>query len=163
MLIKTIDHTTKNYDKFESREAVRAIIKDGDNLLMVFISSKNTFIFPGGGVEEGESLEETCIREALEEAGAVVKVNKYLGFIDEFRDSKFGDMCFNMKSHFYECSLLSMTSQSLEKYEAEYGFEPRFIKVEDALKHNTENDNDPYQRYLERNIQLLTLLSENKL
>lgn len=40
------------------------------------------FVFPGGGVEEGESLEEAARREAFEELGVHVNLNKCITTID---------------------------------------------------------------------------------
>jgi len=36
------------------------------------------FVFPGGGVEEGETTEEACIREIKEELSLDAKINKLL-------------------------------------------------------------------------------------
>lgn len=59
-------------------------IKDGKVLL---VSSKyddgEYYLFPGGGVEFGETIEEGAIRETLEETGIKVKIDKLL-HINEF-------------------------------------------------------------------------------
>lgn len=48
--------------------AVAVIIKDGRILLMRRIkNSRNYFVFPGGGVKEGETIEEALAREIKEE------------------------------------------------------------------------------------------------
>lgn len=65
-----------------NRQAVRAILKDGANLVLIKrIRSERPvyWVAPGGGVEAGESLEEALHRELLEELGATVTINK-LGF-----------------------------------------------------------------------------------
>jgi 8-oxo-dGTP pyrophosphatase MutT (NUDIX family) len=41
-----------------------------------------TAIVPGGGIEEGESVEETAVREAREETGANVEVLRVLGEVE---------------------------------------------------------------------------------
>ncbi|MCC7574547.1 NUDIX domain-containing protein [Candidatus Woesearchaeota archaeon] len=55
------------------------IIKNG-SLLLLWKIKRNHYEFPGGKVEEGESFEETAIREAKEELGVNVSLVKYLGF-----------------------------------------------------------------------------------
>jgi len=63
------DANTDNY-----REACRGIVKKDDLYLMVHIEKMGVFTFPGGGVEDGESLEDCIKREVLEETGIKVKV-----------------------------------------------------------------------------------------
>ena len=45
-----------------------------DKVLMVHNADDNTWSFPGGAVEPGETLVQAAIREAYEEAGVVVEV-----------------------------------------------------------------------------------------
>ena len=53
------------------REAVRGIILNGKKLLMIYSSKDGDYKFPGGGVELGETYEETLVREVKEESGAL--------------------------------------------------------------------------------------------
>lgn len=84
------------------RTRIAAIIpmKDG----FAFMHRKNVkkrkdyqeyYTFPGGGLEEGETLEEGCMREIKEEFGIHVKVVKKLY---EMESEKF-----NQKEIFYLC------------------------------------------------------------
>ena len=55
----------------------------GDQIHYLVVSAKkdpDCLIFPMGHVESGETLEETAAREAQEEAGVEVKIEKNLGF-----------------------------------------------------------------------------------
>ena len=51
------------------------IVEKGQVVLIRRVWNGSTyFVFPGGGVEKGESLEKAAIREAMEELGVKVKV-----------------------------------------------------------------------------------------
>lgn len=163
MLIKTIDNRTINHNKTETREAARAVIKCEDKHLMVYMTTHDSYVFPGGGIEDGETMEETCIREAREELGAVVTINRYLGYIDEFRDSKYGPMTYNLKSHYFECELVELVEQKLMNYEQRMGFTAKKVSLIDALNHDKKKYPYSDEPYIERNVELLTLLTENKL
>ena len=71
----------------EKRVSARAIIiENGDEVLTMFRrkkkddgSFKEYYVIPGGGVEDNETLEETCIREIKEEFNVDVKILGYLG------------------------------------------------------------------------------------
>lgn len=70
----------------EKRVSARAIIIEGNEVLTMFRrkkkddgSYKEYYVIPGGGVEDGEKLEETCIREIKEEYNVDIKVLGYLG------------------------------------------------------------------------------------
>ena len=53
------------------------LIEDGKLALIErYRNERHYFIFPGGGVDEGETPEQAAIREAEEELGIIVKVNQ---------------------------------------------------------------------------------------
>ena len=56
----------------------RAIVKQGDDFLVLYNTATNRYSIAGGGVEEGENIKKACIREAYEELGARVKIVKFL-------------------------------------------------------------------------------------
>ncbi|MCJ8329642.1 MAG: NUDIX domain-containing protein [Lentisphaeria bacterium] len=72
------------------RLAVRAVIIDGDEILLAKYKDERGYwyITPGGGVEEGETLEEAFHREMHEELGAEVPFGEML-FIREVIADKF--------------------------------------------------------------------------
>jgi 8-oxo-dGTP diphosphatase len=59
--------------------AFSAIIHDG-KIVMVKVEERGStyWTLPGGGVENGESLEEAAIREAMEEVNLKIKIIRYL-------------------------------------------------------------------------------------
>ena len=59
--------------------AVLILINDRKILLMYrFKNGEEYYVFPGGGVEENETLEQAAIREAKEETGLTVTLKKKL-------------------------------------------------------------------------------------
>jgi 8-oxo-dGTP diphosphatase len=63
------------------RSAVVLIENDEVALIRRRRAGLEYFLFPGGGVEPGESDEEAAAREALEELGLVVTVGRLLGTV----------------------------------------------------------------------------------
>lgn len=62
-----------------NKRAVAIIIKDKNILLMHRIrEGREYFVFPGGGVEENESIEEAVIREIKEEFDLDITIDKLL-------------------------------------------------------------------------------------
>ena len=73
----------------ESPRIISAIILMKDNKVMlvkeVLEDNKEHWIFPGGGVDFGETIEEAGIREIKEELGLDVKIKEFLGFKEIIR------------------------------------------------------------------------------
>lgn len=53
--------------------------QDQDKILLTRRSDNGLWCLPGGGIDPGESIEETCVREVLEETGLRVAVKKLIG------------------------------------------------------------------------------------
>jgi len=68
---------------------VSAVILMKDNKIMlvkeVLEDNKEHWIFPGGGVDFGETIEEAGIREIKEELGLDIKIKEFLGFKEIIR------------------------------------------------------------------------------
>lgn len=69
-----------------------AIIKNNKLLLIRKIKEKH-YEFPGGKVENNETLEQTAIRETKEEINCEIKIIKYLGYVEFSVNDK------NLRSH----------------------------------------------------------------
>jgi 8-oxo-dGTP pyrophosphatase MutT (NUDIX family) len=57
-----------------------ALINEQEELLLLFKKKHQYYEFPGGKVEEGETLEETAKRECKEELGVDVTLLQYIGY-----------------------------------------------------------------------------------
>ena len=66
------------------------------------------YTFPGGGLEEGETLEEGTIREIKEELNADIEISEYIGEIRHHYPEK------DIKLIFYKAKLLSQKIELLE-------------------------------------------------
>merc|ERR1712170_239326 len=70
----------RTFDKYGYRRRVFGIVVDkstGNVLLTSSSKIENRFILPGGGIDPGETPEESVIREVLEECGVKCKIHKY--------------------------------------------------------------------------------------
>jgi mutator protein MutT len=80
------------------RIVVRAIIKDNESIIAIKrIKDREMYwVFPGGGVEDGESHEKALIRECKEELGVDIEV---IQFAFEYTFHK-------QKEYFYYCRVV---------------------------------------------------------
>lgn len=127
------------------REAARAIILDGEKILLVYSDSNGDYKFPGGGVEIGESIENALVREAMEEAGVEVSISEEFLSVTEYDEGQFdGFDIFKMLSIYFFCKIEGETVQSLDKYEMELGFVPKWVQISKAIETN--------RKVMEKNI-----------
>ena len=74
-------------DKRTYRNTVRVIIIKDDKILLgkkVLDNRPAVYAFPGGGVEKHDSMEETVIKECLEEVGVLVKNVRSLNLVHRY-------------------------------------------------------------------------------
>ena len=84
----------------EKRVSSRAIIIEDGKLLAMFRrkikkdgSIKEYYVIPGGGLEEGETLEETAIRETAEETKRVAQIVPEIEPVVERYQTPAGEKC----------------------------------------------------------------------
>jgi len=139
------DHTMYHADNLNLsgkafvRIAARAVIMDGDSLCLIYSPSCDEYKFPGGGVEHGESVEAALVREVREEVGAIVdRIVSRIGEIVEYDHPKERRLdLFKMNSLYYLVTVTGeRVEQSLERYESELGFTPRWVNVHEAIRTN---------------------------
>ena len=72
------------------RVRAAVILMEGDKILLVKHSKggREYWVLPGGGVEEGESLIETAVREIKEETNLEIKVKKLVFISDAIPPDK---------------------------------------------------------------------------
>ena len=83
------NNVSNNINKKIRKEVMSYLIKDNKVLVIKynFGLNKDYIDIPGGKIEDGETPEETSIREFKEETGIVIKKQEYKGnFITEYPD-----------------------------------------------------------------------------
>ncbi|MBU3934864.1 NUDIX domain-containing protein [Patescibacteria group bacterium] len=82
---------------------VRAIIIEGDKILTIKRTKPEGifWVFPGGGVEEGETNEEALVRECKEELGVDVRLDDLFMEMDSKIPKTFGQ-----REYFYFCRIM---------------------------------------------------------
>lgn len=147
-----------------SREAVRAIIPDGDLLLLVHAKCDGDYKFPGGGVKRGEDHTAALIREVNEETGATLRENlvEYGMVIEYDRPTEKGFDLFVMTSYYYVCQVEpEIGPPHLERYESELGFDPEWVSITEALAANQsllQQSSKKRERWVKRETAVLRLL-----
>lgn len=78
------ENQTIEPDVYEPRLTVKGIVLDVDNKIAILSNGEHS-LFPGGGVEEGETLEAGFTRECKEEIGCDVEIISKIGEALQFR------------------------------------------------------------------------------
>jgi len=117
--------------KVWKREASRGIVFDEDSKIpLLFVSKENYHKLPGGGIEAGETKEDACKREVLEETGCTIDIVKEVGYITEFRS--YTDY-FDQTSYCYIGKITNKGIPHLEQGEIDEGFELVWFTLNEAI------------------------------
>ena len=110
------------------RVSSRAIITDGNKILLSHELNTGVYLIPGGGLESGETLEECCKREIREETGYEISVGKQLYVFKEY----FRNMLY--VSNYFLCEITGKGEQSLTESEISHGVIPEWVEINKALE-----------------------------
>lgn len=142
MNVLTEIHRHANLDihgRADYRTAVRGVSLRGRKLLMIRSAEVGDYKFPGGGVDDGETHQQTLRREIREECGlSLLRFGAELGTVVEYiRPLHQGFDVFIMTSYYYLCEVdNNFGAQNLDEYEKELGFEPVWIDIDETLQAN---------------------------
>jgi len=154
--------------KVLQRKATRAIVVDGEDILMLYTERYHDYTLPGGGLDEGEDLLEGLVRELEEETGArnIHSIKPY-GIYEEFRPWYKNDCdVMHMISYCYTCKIDRELGQTqFEDYEIKNGMEPKWINIHDAIAHNEKTmlESPKKGMSIERETYLLRLIAQEML
>jgi len=116
----------------KERRASRAVVFDKDkNVALLNVTKNNYHKLPGGGIEEGESIDAALRRELLEEIGCAVENVRELGIIEEYR----GKFELHQISYCFIADLSGEKGEpNFDEGEIEDGFKPEWLSLEDAIR-----------------------------
>lgn len=164
MIELTID--LKNYIENGSvfkRTAVRGLIKRNGKYLIIH-SKHGDYKFPGGGRNEGESLEETLIREVREETGYLViadSIREYMK-VKEKRKGYPEDLL-EMDSYYFYCEVESEAGdRDLDEYEAEYDYQVAWMTLEDIICKNEAIEDFENIPWVSREVMVMKQILEDE-
>lgn len=122
-----------------TRKASRAIVVNGENILLLYTKRYHDYSLPGGGIDDGESHVDGLIRELKEETGAQNVSNiKEFGRYEEFRPWHKTDFdIVEMQSYCYLCTIdAELLAPQFEAHEISNGMRPVWMNIHEAIAHN---------------------------
>ncbi len=166
--LKTVIHPnidTLNNKTILKRNAARAIILDGEDILMLYTERYHDFSIPGGGLNEGEDIITGMIRELEEETGAQNIRNIIpFGLYEEYRPWYKDDVdIMHMFSYCFTCQIDNELGETnYEEYEVNNGMKPLWINIHEAIAHNekTMAESPKKGMSIERETYLLRLIAK---
>jgi len=117
---------------FEDRITGKGIVfNDEQKIALVGTTVNFIYTLPGGGVEDGEKVEDGIIREVKEETGYDVEIIKMIGVIDDYRNR-------DKKHCICHCAVAKISGerqdQILTNSEKENGLHVKWFSTGDALE-----------------------------
>ena len=111
------------------RHASRGVLVKDGNILLSYETLESKYLIPGGGVEEGETCAQACVREMLEETGMKVRTTEeYLEIEELFSD-------WRHINHYFICELVEETGNvNLTDAEKDVGLSYRWVPLDEAIK-----------------------------
>ena len=111
----------------KTRSGCRAVVIRNEEILLTREDRSDLWLIPGGGLEEGETLEQCCRREAEEETGLLVAPEVRFVVMYEYYEE------YRYISHYYLCRVTGEGRMRLTEQEKQRGLRPVWLPVQEAL------------------------------
>ncbi|MDN3611807.1 NUDIX hydrolase [Vibrio ostreicida] len=150
------------------RQAARAIVLDGEDILLLYTERYHDYSIPGGGIDQGEDILAGLVRELREETGAQnIHSIKPFGLYEEFRPwYKDEADVMHMHSFCYTCKIdRQLGDTDYEDYEIKNGMKAEWINIHKAIAHNEQTMSHSPKKgmSIERETYLLHLIAKDML
>jgi mutator protein MutT len=113
-------------------------IKDG-KILVMNTKSTNKFAFPGGGVDENETLEQGLKREIKEELGINAHIGKFVHFSNTYFYYDPTNEAWDVYMYFFLCSAETYTLLDNENILDDESESPQWIPIGDLTEENFQS------------------------
>lgn len=119
---------SKNALTKNKRIASRCVLLRNDKILMSYEKNTDQWMIPGGGLEDGETIQNCCVREVAEETGIVIEPKEQFLTINEY----FDDLIY--VNHYFTAEYVGDSEIKLTDSEIINGLVPQWIPLNDAIK-----------------------------
>ena len=126
-LMRTLKIVYDENERNRLRHAARAIVIKDNQILLSYETKTDTYMIPGGGVENDETYSMACIREVEEETGYIISNPTPALDIEEY----FSHMIHI--NHYFIANVKSMGERRLTEGEKNNGLEPRWVDFNLAM------------------------------
>ena len=106
------------------RCGARALIERDGKYLFSYLSKRNQYLTPGGGIDAGESILDAVKRECREECGIVVEPEEPFLVVDEYYFEK------HWVNYYSICSIKGTCDDDFDRKEVELGLIPTWVEEE---------------------------------
>ncbi len=145
--------------EYQPRTAARAILKKGNQIGLLHVTKKKYYKLPGGGVDEGETIQQGLKREVKEELGCTFNLLREVGEIIEHR-SHFGLV---QTSHCFLGEVEEVGEPDFTEKEIENGFEIVWVTLDEAIElvKNSKPENYEGKFIIVRDLKFLEEAKKN--
>lgn len=126
---ENVGEKSQKVEKWIERQAARCILRKDKKIALLYVQKSSYHKLPGGGVDKGESIREALHREAAEEVGSQIIIEKLIGSTIEYRSRE--------KLHqISTCFLATETKKGMPNYtpsELSRGFKVEWHSLDNAI------------------------------
>ncbi len=117
-------------DELRFRPAVYGLILKDRQILLLRMRANGKYHLPGGGVEVGEAIEDTLIREVFEETGIKIEVEKFVHFNEIFFYYDPSRRAYHGLHFYYRCRPLTTAILEDDRVQDGSAEKPRWIDID---------------------------------